>query len=121
MFPEVQQILFGRRMRCAPASVQGWRAAALRGHVFPGLTAAPGTGTSGMLLLDMTQDDWRTANAFEGPVYELRHLQPAEGGEAWAYVFLDRSRILARDWDPDRFRRELPEYLDRCRAWRAAR
>src|SRR6266487_644351 len=73
LFPEVMRVLLGRIPAGLPASVAGWRVAALPGRVYPALV--PGeTVAKGQLISDLTPADWRLLDAFEDDVYELRRL-----------------------------------------------
>jgi hypothetical protein len=120
-FAEVLDVLLGRVPRHRPASADGWRVAALLDRPFPGLVAGQATAT-GLLLTDLTEDEAVVIDAFEGPMYDKPHIGLTDGTTALAYVCVDESLVLARDWDRAAFgTHELPDYLRRCRQWRASR
>ncbi|MFL6137611.1 MAG: gamma-glutamylcyclotransferase family protein [Frankiaceae bacterium] len=116
---EVLRALIGRVPARRPGAVAGWRAAALRGHPFPGLVPADGEAR-GFVLTDLADGELDLLDAFEGPAYERQPLELTDGTAVVGYVWLDEPRALADDWDVERFRSdELPAYLERCAAWLA--
>ncbi|MGC5342629.1 gamma-glutamylcyclotransferase family protein [Streptomyces sp. DT24] len=118
-FPEVLRAVLGRVPEHRPASAAGWRAAALRDRPFPGLVRGDGVVT-GLVLSAMTEREWRTADDFEGPFYDLVTLALVPGGFASAYVCATDGPVLPADWDRDRFAaEEMDAYLQRCAAFRA--
>ncbi len=118
LFPEVMRVLLGRIPAGLPASVAGWRVAALPGRVYPALV--PGeTVAKGQLISDLTPADWRLLDAFEDDVYELRRLTLTDGRYGWSYVCAERTDAASHDWDIDTFERDhLTSYLKRCATWR---
>ncbi len=98
-----------------PDSAPGWRAAALRDRVYPGLV--PGRGAAaGRVLTDLAPREWRVLDDFEGEEYALRPLTLASGRRAVAYVWAAGVDVLPSDWDLDDFRRRhLAGYARRLR------
>lgn len=80
----------------APASASDWRVAALREHVYPGSVAADDTA-SGLLLVDLTDAEWHTLDAFENDLYSLHRLPLDDHRSSWAYVPHDETEVLAQD------------------------
>jgi gamma-glutamylcyclotransferase (GGCT)/AIG2-like uncharacterized protein YtfP len=118
LFPEVLTALLNRVPAHEPAEADGWRVAALPNRVYPGLVSGHGS-TSGLLLTDLTAEEWRIVDAFEDPLYELRQLKLAHDGLGWTYVCNPEAEVLTDDWDPDVFAaRDLATYVGRCAAWR---
>lgn len=118
LFPEVLQALLGRVPESTPATVAGWRVAALPGRVYPALIAAEAIA-KGRLLTDLTGQEWRIIDAFEDHVYDLRRLTLTDGRHGWTYVCTDESDVSPDDWDISQFeRRDLTAYIERCTAWR---
>jgi gamma-glutamylcyclotransferase (GGCT)/AIG2-like uncharacterized protein YtfP len=112
-FPEVLEALLGRIPVSTPASVPGWRAAALERRVYPGLVPANGTAT-GLLLTGLTRKEWRTLDDFEDDHYDLRRLRLADGQHGWAYVW-PVAEVLAENWSAADFAaRHLAVYTARC-------
>ncbi len=117
MFPEVMRVLLGRVPASSPASVAGWRVAALPGRVYPALVAGEAIA-KGQLMTDLTPAEWRLLDAFEDDVYELYRLTLTDGRCGWAYVS-NHTDAAPHDWDTDTFERDhLADYLKRCAAWR---
>ena len=114
-FPEVLQALLGRTPTSKPASVPGWRAAALERRVYPGLVPAEGTA-NGLLLTDLAVGEWRTLDNFEDDHYDLRPLHLTDGGYGWAYVW-PAAEVLPENWNEEDFAsRHLAAYAARCAA-----
>jgi gamma-glutamylcyclotransferase (GGCT)/AIG2-like uncharacterized protein YtfP len=118
LFPEVMRVLLGRVPNTTPATLAGWRVAALPGRVYPALVRAEALAR-GQLVTDLTPKEWQTLDAFEDTVYDLRRLTLTDGRDAWAYVCADHSDALPHDWDIHTFERDhLTDYLKRCGTWR---
>jgi gamma-glutamylcyclotransferase (GGCT)/AIG2-like uncharacterized protein YtfP len=118
LFPDVLLVLIDRVPDSTPVVASGWRVAALPGAVYPGLM--PGDGEAhGHLLTNLTAEEWRTIDAFEDDLYELRQLSMTDGRRGWAYTCPQEPGELSENWDKERFAIEhLPQYVNRCRAWR---
>lgn len=119
-FPEVLRVLLGRSPSTSPAAVAGWRVAALPGQIYPALVPAPPTSRAvGHLVTGLSPMEWRTLDAFEDHLYDLRRLTLTDGRVAWAYICSDSASASPDDWDLHGFERcHLTEYLKRCAAWR---
>jgi gamma-glutamylcyclotransferase (GGCT)/AIG2-like uncharacterized protein YtfP len=118
LFPEVMRALLSRMPNMTPATLAGWRVAALPGRVYPALVRAEALA-KGQLVTDLTPKEWQTLDAFEDPVYDLRRLTLTDGHDAWTYVCPDQNDVLPHDWDIHAFERyHLTDYLKRCAAWR---
>ena len=112
------RVLLGRTPTGVPASVAGWRVAALPGRVYPALV--PGEALAkGQLITDLTPPEWRLLDAFEDDVYELRRLTLTNGRHGWTYICADHTHAAPHDWDITTFERDhLTNYLKRCSTWR---
>ncbi|AXK32582.1 gamma-glutamylcyclotransferase [Streptomyces armeniacus] len=109
-FPQVLRALLGRVPENSAAAAAGWRAAALAGHVYPGLVPAPGATVEGLLLTGLSAGERDVLDAFEGPEYEPRPVELADGRRASAYVWRGGG-VLDAGWDAAAFaRRELAAY-----------
>jgi gamma-glutamylcyclotransferase (GGCT)/AIG2-like uncharacterized protein YtfP len=118
LFPDVLRAVLGRVPDRTPATAVGWRAAALRGRLYPGLVPGDTTAT-GLLITGLTPDEWRVVDAFEDEAYELRRLALADGHVGWTYVWCDEAQVSPHAWDPELFaRRDLSAYVQGCLAWR---
>ncbi|MET8031035.1 gamma-glutamylcyclotransferase family protein [Streptomyces avermitilis] len=114
-FDAVLRALLGRVPQQSPASVPGYRAAALEGRVYPGRVAGPSAGiASGVVLIDLSNEEWRILDAFEDARYELRELPLSNGGWGWAYVW-PGGEVRVDDWDAAEFEdQHLAAYAARC-------
>ncbi|GLZ16185.1 hypothetical protein Acsp04_64200 [Actinomadura sp. NBRC 104425] len=69
-FPEVLRVLLGRVPDMRPATATGWSVRALPGKVYPGLVADPDGVARGLVMTDLTEDERRLLDAFEGDGYD---------------------------------------------------
>jgi gamma-glutamylcyclotransferase (GGCT)/AIG2-like uncharacterized protein YtfP len=110
-FPEVLRALLGRTPSGAVARAPGWRAAALEHRPYPGLVAAPGSVTQGVLLGDLTVREWGILDDYEGPEYDLRRIALEGGAHGWTYVWAGTD-VRPDTWDAEAFRAHgLPGFL----------
>lgn len=106
MLPEVLLAVLGREPVTEPAAARGWRAAALAGRPYPGLVEAEGV-VRGLLLHDLSQDEWRRLNEYEAEEYSLGEIALTDGRTVVAYIWQDQRQVLSYDWEgPDRERYE---------------
>ncbi|MFI2790864.1 gamma-glutamylcyclotransferase family protein [Kitasatospora sp. NPDC018614] len=114
-FDAVLRGLLGRVPQQYPASAPGYRAAALKGRVYPGLVAGTSANVaSGFVLTDLSNEEWRILDAFEDVRYELRRLPLSDGGRGWAYVW-PGGDVRVDDWDATEFASQhLADYAARC-------
>jgi gamma-glutamylcyclotransferase (GGCT)/AIG2-like uncharacterized protein YtfP len=117
-FIEVLHALLRRVPKRIPANAVGWRVVALRDRVYPGLVPATGAA-SGLLIPDLTANEWAVLDEFEDPLYELRRLEIDEGRHGWAYICEGGADVCSHDWDPKEFAsRHLERYSENCHGWR---
>ncbi|WP_420082863.1 gamma-glutamylcyclotransferase family protein (plasmid) [Streptomyces sp. JL4002] len=114
-FDAVLRALLGRVPQQSPASAPGYRAAALEGRVYPGLVAGTSADVaSGVVLTDLSNQEWRILDAFEDARYELRELPLSNGRWGWAYIW-PGGDVRVDDWDATEFEaRHLAAYAARC-------
>ena len=121
LFPEVFEIVVGRRGRAQPATLAGHRRAALVDRVYPGLVEAPGHVTEGVLYTDLDTVALAALDRFEDVLYDRKRVEvtAADAGRALAFVYVlgssYRTLVTAEGWDPAAFAVQLPAYLDACR------
>lgn len=119
LFPDVLRVLIDRDATRTPATIHGWQAIALPHVVYPTLIPRAQTSTTGELLTDLTDTEWRTLDAFEDERYHLAALTTNGNATAYAYVDTPDGHDETRPWDKTTFARtHLPAYLERCTAWR---
>lgn len=114
-FDAVLEALLGRIPSHTPASAPGWRAAALEGLVYPGLVAsAVGNAAEGVLLTDLSNEDWKILDVFEDTRYDLREVTLSTGQRCWAYIWAGEE-VRPKNWDAAEFQdMHLQEYAARC-------
>ncbi len=114
-FDTVLKALLGRIPEQTPASAPGYRAAALEGRVYPGLVRrAFGGSAPGVLLLDLSNEEWRILDAFEDKRYDLKEVALSNGQTGLAYVW-PGGDVREDDWSAAEFeQRHLDEYAARC-------
>jgi gamma-glutamylcyclotransferase (GGCT)/AIG2-like uncharacterized protein YtfP len=113
-FDDVLKALLGRVPERTPASAPGYRAAALEGRVYPGLVRSFGSAASGVILTDLSNEEWRILDAFEDERYDLQEVPLSHGMSGWAYVW-PGGDVRAEDWDAAAFEtHHLAAYAARC-------
>ncbi|MFF8431074.1 gamma-glutamylcyclotransferase family protein [Streptomyces sp. NPDC016566] len=114
-FDAVLRALLGRIPERAAASAPGYRAAALAGRVYPGLVSrACGSPVPGVVLTDLSNEEWRILDRFEDERYDLREVALSTGQQGWAYVW-SGGDVRPDDWDAAEFQdQHLEEYAARC-------
>lgn len=114
LFPEVINAIIGRAPQSHPATAHGWRAAALKNRVYPGLVSCSDHATDGRLLVDLSYHELRLLDDFEDAAYELRTIELAHGFSGLAYIWVDDKEICAENWDQQHFAGvHLPAYVAR--------
>ncbi|MFE9604461.1 gamma-glutamylcyclotransferase family protein [Streptomyces hokutonensis] len=89
----------GRIPDRVPASAPGYRAAALQGRIYPGLiVCGPGGSAPGLVLTDLSSDEWIILDAFEDERYDLCEIALSTGKLGLAYVW-PGGDIRPEDWD----------------------
>jgi gamma-glutamylcyclotransferase (GGCT)/AIG2-like uncharacterized protein YtfP len=117
LFPEVLHALIGRVPQNHIASADGWRVAALKNRIYPGLVATPGKTAHGRLLTGLSDDEWHLLDNFEDCKYELRQMTLLDGQSSLTYVWVDDAEACSNTWDIQSFAlNHLPAYVKRCAA-----
>jgi len=112
MYPQVWDRVVRGRYRSAAALLRGFRRCALLGLSYPGAVPDAGAQIVGRVYFDVDPEDLARLDAFEASEYRRHDVVVsllAESGvtaRAQVYVYLDASRLDARDWDAQRFERE---------------
>lgn len=81
----------------------------------------PGTNdVHGRILTDLIAKEWRTIDAFEDDMYELRRLTLTDGQQGWPiYVRNGPRNLLASRKNEWLAAEQLHRYLERCRTSRS--
>jgi gamma-glutamylcyclotransferase (GGCT)/AIG2-like uncharacterized protein YtfP len=107
LFDEITEALLGRALARRPATVPGWRVAALIGVTYPALVARAGAGATGELLTDLSADETRILDAYEGSYYGLALLAAADATPVWTYVRAPAAPpVAAGAWSRSAFARD---------------
>ncbi|OLT26627.1 gamma-glutamylcyclotransferase [Nocardiopsis sp. CNR-923] len=119
LFPEILDALLGRVPDAEPASVPGWRVAALPGLAYPVLV--PGSGAApGRLLSGLSESERRIVDVYEDDWYDLRPLVLTDGRTGWAFTATASATVSPGDWDAGAFAAgHLAAYVEGCAALRA--
>lgn len=99
--------LLGRAPSLRPGRLPGWRAAALRGRVYPGLVPAPDRAAPGALV-EVDDAELEVLDRFEGPQYRRIDVTASTDSgtvAAWAWRLREEHQglVLDDDWDLERF------------------
>ena len=117
--PPLLHRLLGRVPASVPAELAGHRAAPLAGRPYPGLVRDDGHVARGRIIIDLSDDDLATLDAFEGPEYgRIGVVATVDGGDvpADAWLLIGPSRRLAApgQWSLERFLAEdVDDFLGR--------
>ena len=110
MFDAVWLRVIGRAHRHAPARLMGYCRLGIKGELYPAvIPAVSDTFVDGRLYFDVTPDDLRNLDRFEGDHYQRKAVECRlpEGNrcKAEVYVFKTVYRHLLADagWDPVAF------------------
>jgi gamma-glutamylcyclotransferase (GGCT)/AIG2-like uncharacterized protein YtfP len=114
MYAEVWRQVVSTDYSARAATLRDYRRFAVPGVTYPGMVATPGEQVTGLLYMDVRQDDLARLDEFEGGEYRRTALPVLlETGEvvtAEAYVWLDHARLSDAPWLPEAFR--LREFIE---------
>lgn len=122
MLAPVRRLHSRRALTTEPATLTGFRRAALRGASYPGLVPDARSAVTGVLVRGISPallarlDRWEGAEYARAPVHVT--LASGESVPALVYVLAPhaRHRALAYDWDASAFvRRDLARWLKTAR------
>lgn len=112
MWADIMARVCGVALQSEPARLPGHRRHSVRGEDYPGLRPAEGGVVQGRLYRGIGAVQWARLDAFEGADYERVEVsvELPDGRAEMACVYRFRAelvaRLLADDWDPQRFERE---------------
>jgi hypothetical protein len=74
---------------------------------------------TGVLITDLTAEDWHLLDAFEDEVYRLQRVPLVDGRQGWAFACGGTAQTTAGSWSAERFAAcHLAAYVATCLAWR---
>ncbi len=122
--PDVIEAVTGQVHDSAEATTKGYVRFLLKGRIYPGITPASGSETSGRVYFDLNQEALAMLDEFEDEVYvrKLIPVQTVEGHWFNAYAYIiepkDRGVLSANPWMRGKFVEEhLDSYLAACRTF----
>lgn len=105
--------LLGRIPDSTPDSAHGWRVAALKDRVYPGLVPSTADAATGLLYSDLAVREWIVLDGFEDNLYCLRRISLDSGRYGWAYIWTAQD-VLPTNWCAQKFEeRHLNDYVSR--------
>lgn len=121
---EVMEAVTGKSWASAEACAKGFAKFLLKGRIYPGMTAVPGSICSGRVYYHIDPRTLEILDAFEDDVYTREHIEvEVEGSrslQAHAYLICpqDRACLTAAPWQPDEFKsKHLVRYLEACKTF----
>ncbi len=109
MFAPVWEGVVKGRYASVQARVQGYARYAVEREAYPGCVVQAGAMVEGSLYLDVSLDDVRALDAFEGSHYArhriLTHTPTGQSLDAWMYIYLHTQHLSNRAWDAAHFER----------------
>lgn len=113
--------VIGRTPSGQPATLPDYRPFRIKGATYPGIALTEGAKTPGVVLCDLTENEFARLDAVEGEPYErkLKQVRISSGSSVAAWVYLlpaDKLNCLSEEvWDLAAFRRnDLGEFMRRC-------
>lgn len=109
MDPEIMEGVSHVRRTAEPATLAGYVRKRLRGEVYPGVTAEPGSSVAGVLYRDVTAAAFVRLDAFESALYVRSEVEVhcADGATASALAYVmeaaHRSELSSEDWSYEHF------------------
>jgi gamma-glutamylcyclotransferase (GGCT)/AIG2-like uncharacterized protein YtfP len=107
MFPQVWTLVVAGSYRSIAATVDEHARFAVAEQDYPGMVARAGGRTTGVLYLDVGDEDVARLDHFEGEHYRrvTVPLVDADGVERTGdtYLYLPAEHLLESAWDPDAF------------------
>lgn len=100
-----------------PATLQGYRRYSVQGESYPALVPEEGASVTGLVYRNVTADDCRRLDQFEGAEYVGRSAAVTSSEEtinAMFYEFVALDKLLRQDWSVAQFEEKgLQTFLSR--------
>lgn len=125
MFPEVLELVIGRRCDFMKGVLRGYRRATLKDRVYPGIIRSNNDFVTGLSVNSISALETRILDLFEDDIYDkIKVNVDLDGNKAEAcftYAVNEKHKnlILSHDWDSNKFQRlYLDTYLKNCKDFR---
>ncbi|MGD9948980.1 MAG: gamma-glutamylcyclotransferase family protein [Desulfobulbus sp.] len=105
MCEDIMTDVAGARLRCTPATLNGYRRFLVKEEEYPGVVAERGGVVSGIVYHGIEPASWQRLDRFEGEMYERKPVTvlSADGRTAVVDCYLFRPefahRLTATEWD----------------------
>ena len=109
MSGEIMLAVTGSRFPAAPGVLWGFRRNRIRGEVYPGIIPSLEERVDGILYRNLTEDDWKRLDLFEGEMYVRSgvtvQLEDGTVGQAQTYVLKPQfeNRLSSEPWSLEEF------------------
>lgn len=117
MFAPVWLSVCSQTYLTLPATLQGYRRHCVQGESYPALVPEKGASVTGLVYRNVTADDCRKLDQFEGAEYVGRSatVESSEGTiNAVFYEFVALDKLLRQDWNVAQFEEKgLQTFLSR--------
>ena len=119
MFDDVLNQLVNKQYKRVKAEIHGFQCLQVKGEVYPALVKMVSESTRGLLVLNISQEDIKVLDEFEGEYY-FRSTETINTGqaiyEADVYLFKDEYRdlLLEEQWDACCFQRRVIQRFLKC-------
>jgi gamma-glutamylcyclotransferase (GGCT)/AIG2-like uncharacterized protein YtfP len=114
MYPQVWQRVVQGHYDCTVAIVSDFARYGIVGEIYPAMIAQEGASVSGIVYFDVDGHDIAILDAFESTDYRRNtvqaKLQTGEIQAVEAYIYVDKSRLSNKPWQPETF--QLQHFLD---------
>jgi gamma-glutamylcyclotransferase (GGCT)/AIG2-like uncharacterized protein YtfP len=109
MSGDIMLAVTGHRFPAAPGVLRGFRRNRIRGEVYPGIIPSPEERVDGIVYSNLTEDDWKRLDLFEGEMY-VRSAVTVQLGDgtvrqAQTYVLKPQfeNRLTSEPWTLEEF------------------
>lgn len=108
MFPEIRDLVCGRKLSAEPAVLYGYQRYVVRGATFPGIVKRSDSSVEGHILMDLTESEMESFDRYEDSFYiRESELFSVSAGKFRAEVYVVpeeiseavlTSKIWSREW-----------------------
>lgn len=104
MCEDIMEEVAGCNHSAHPGLLKGFWRCSVRGELYPGIIPREDYNVPGIVYRDVSSDEWRRLDDFEGELYERRKVQIMlpDGGTLWAGTYVVKPEFISRlapvDW-----------------------